>query len=358
MLKKKKRRAQEKGRETGMTTYKDAGVDVSRKEKALEEIKKSVRDTFTADVLGTATTFKFGGTISLKRFMEYKEPVLVLSTDGVGTKMMTAEMMKKFDTVGVDMLNHSINDILTSGAKALFFLDYFASAKLDTDALKEIVKGLAKECKRHGIVLAGGETAEMPGVYCEGRHELTGTIGGIVERDRLIDGSRIREGNALVGLASSGLHTNGYSLARKIFFEDNDYSVNDEIPELGCTLGEALLATHKEYATEVLPLADKGLVNGIAHITGGGFAGNIPRIMPSGLGAKIRLGSWRVPPIFRLIQKLGKVEEEEMMRAFNMGIGLVLAVDRERKGEVTGMLKGAYEIGEVIAKKGVHYESC
>ncbi len=340
-----------------MASYKDAGVDVAKKEKALEEIKKSVRDTFTGDVLGAATTFKFGGTISLKRFMQYREPVLVLSTDGVGTKMVIAEMMGKFETVGVDILNHSINDILTSGAKALFFLDYFASPKLDTNVLKEIVKGLAKECKRHGIVLAGGETAEMPGVYCEGRHELTGTIGGIVEKDKIIDGSRIREGNALIGLPSTGLHTNGYSLARKIFFEDNDYSVNDRIPELGCTLGEALLATHREYATEVLPLIEKRLINGIAHITGGGFPGNIPRIMPPGLGAKIMPGSWRVPPIFRLIQKLGKVEEEEMMRAFNMGVGMVLAVEREKKDEAMRMLKGAYDMGEVIAKKGVHYDS-
>ncbi len=340
-----------------MTSYKDAGVDVSKKEKAIEEIKKSVRDTFTEDVLGTATTFKFGGTISLKRFMEYKEPVLVLSTDGVGTKMMIAEMMDKFDTVGVDILNHSINDILTSGGKALFFLDYFASAKLDVNVLKEIVAGIAKECKRHGIVLAGGETAEMPGVYLEGRYELTGTIGGVVEKDKIIDGSRIREGNFLIGLPSTGLHTNGYSLARKIFFEDNDYSVDDNAEELGCTIGEALLATHKEYATEVMPLIEKKLVNGIAHITGGGFPGNIPRIMPKGLGARIKLGSWKVLPIFRLIQKLGKVEEEEMMRAFNMGIGLVLAVDREKKDEAMRMLKGAYEIGTVIAKEGVHYES-
>ncbi len=341
-----------------MTSYKDAGVDVSMKEKALEEIKKSVMETFTADVLGAATTFKFGGTISLKRFMEYKEPVLVLSTDGVGTKMIIAEKMGKFDTVGVDILNHSINDILTSGGKALFFLDYFASSKLDANVLKEIVNGIAKACKRHGIVLAGGETAEMPGVYREGMHELTGTIGGIVEKARIIDGSRIKEGNILIGLPSTGLHTNGYSLARKIFFEDNDYSVDDEIKELGCTLGEALLATHKEYATDVLPLVEKGLVNGIAHITGGGFPGNIPRIMPEGLGARIRLGSWKVLPIFRLIQKLGKVEEEEMMRAFNMGIGLVLAVEKEKKAEVMGMLKEAHEMGEVIARKGVHYESC
>jgi len=341
-----------------MTSYKDAGVDVEKKEKAIEDIKKSLRETFTADVLGGSTTFKFGGTISLKRFMSYKEPVLVLSTDGVGTKMIIAEKMKKFDTVGVDILNHSINDVLTSGAKPLFFLDYFASAKLDVEILKEIVRGIAKECKRMCIVLAGGETAEMPGVYHEGKCDLVGTIGGIVEGDNIVDGSKISGGDILIGLPSSGLHTNGYSLARKIFFEDNSYSCSDEIEELGTTLGNALLATHKEYATSVLPLVEKKLVNGIVHITGGGFPGNIPRILPQGLGAKIKLGSWEVLPVFRLMQKLGNVEEQEMLRTFNMGIGMVLVVSKEKKDEVIGMLKSekVYEIGEVITTGGIEYE--
>jgi len=257
-----------------MTSYKEAGVNVEAKESIIEEIKESVKETFTEEVLSAATTFKFGGTISLKRLQQYNDPVLVLSTDGVGTKMIVAENMGKFDTVGVDILNHSINDVLTSGAKAMFFLDYVASAKLDVKVVKEIIQGLAKECKKKGIVLAGGETAEMPGVYHDGRYELTGTVGGVVERENIIDGSKIKEGNVLIGLASSGLHTNGYSLARKIFFEDNNYSYDDEIPELG-ELGDALLATHKEYASSVLPLVDKKLVNGIIHITGGGFPGNI-----------------------------------------------------------------------------------
>ena len=340
-----------------MTSYKEAGVDVEAKEKAIEEIKASVKETFTEDVLSAATTFKFGGTISLKRLMGYKEPVLVLSTDGVGTKMIIAEKMKRFGTVGVDILNHSINDVLTSGAKAMFFLDYIASSRLDVKAVKEIVAGIAKECKRHGIVLAGGETAEMPGVYHDGMHELTGTVGGVVERENIIDGTRIKEGDVLLGLASSGLHTNGYSLARKIFFEDNNYSCDDKIEELGTTLGNALLATHREYATPVLPLVEKKLVNGIVHITGGGFPGNMPRVMPKGLGARVKLGSWDVLPIFKLMQKLGNVGDEEMLRTFNMGIGLVLVVSRENAAEVKKMInEEVYEIGDVVAGEGVQYE--
>jgi phosphoribosylformylglycinamidine cyclo-ligase len=338
-----------------MVSYKDSGVDVETKEKVIEEIKKSVKETFTQDVLSAATTFKFGGTISLKRLIKYKDPILVLSTDGVGTKMVIAEKMKKFDTVGADILNHSINDVLTSGAKAMFFLDYVAAAKLDIETTKEIVKGLANNCKKQGIILAGGETAEMPGVYHNGRYELTGTIGGIVERENIIDGSKIKEGNVLIGLGSSGLHTNGYSLARKIFFEDNNYTCEDVIE--GVKIGEALLEPHKEYASSVLPLVERKLVNGIAHITGGGFEGNIPRILAKGLGAEIKLGSWTVLPIFKLIQKLGKVSEHEMMRAYNMGIGMILVVDADKKDEIVELLKNekVYEIGKIIAKEGVHY---
>jgi len=336
-----------------MTSYKEAGVDVEAKENVIEDIKESVAQTFTEDVLSSATTFKFGGTISLKALKNYDDPVLVLSTDGVGTKMIIAEKMKKFDTVGVDILNHSINDVLTSGAKAMFFLDYVASARLDVKVVKEIVEGIARDCKKQGIILAGGETAEMPGVYHDGKYELSGTVGGIVERENIIDGSKIKKGDVLIGLGSSGLHTNGYSLARKILFEDNNYSCDDEIPEVG-KLGDALLATHKEYASSVLPLIDKKVINGIIHITGGGFPGNIPRIMPKGLGANVTFGSWEVLPVFKLIQKLGNVTDEEMLRTFNMGIGMILVVDKEKKDEVISMLKSekVYEIGEIVAKEG------
>ncbi len=340
-----------------MTSYKEAGVDVETKERTIEEIKKSVRETFTPDVIGTATTFKFGGTISLKRLMKYKEPVLVLSSDGVGTKMIIAEMMGKYDTVGGDILNHSINDVLTSGAKAMFILDYIASAKLETPIIKEIVKGLARECKKHEIILAGGETAEMPGVYVKGRYELTGTVGGFVERENIIDGTKIKEGNVLLGLASTGLHTNGYSLARKVFFELHNYTVNDKIPGMEGTIGENLLATHRQYATAVLPLVEKKLINGIIHVTGGGFPGNVPRVMPPGLGATIKLGSWDVLPVFKAIQRLGDVSDSDMLRTYNMGIGLVLVVDKDKVETVKRMLnEKVYEIGEVIAEEGVHYQ--
>ena len=340
-----------------MNSYRDAGVDVEAKEKVLQDLRQKVMKTFTADVVSAPTAFKFGGAISLKRFMQYKDPVLVLSTDGVGTKTMIAEKMGRFDTIGADVLNHCINDVLTSGAKTVFFLDYVASAKLNPETVAGIVGGLAEECKRQGIVLAGGETAEMPGVYREGRHEVAGTAGGIAERDNLIDGSTIKEGDALLGLASSGLHTNGYSLARKVFFEDNKYSCDEKLSGLKGTLGEELLATHKEYASSVLPLVEKKLIKGIAHVTGGGFPGNLPRIMPEGLGAVIKTDSWPVLPIFKLIQNLGGIHNEEMFRTFNMGIGMVLVVDREKKGEVMKNLKGekAYEIGNVTGKEGVEY---
>ncbi len=342
-----------------MTSYKEAGVDVEAKEKAIDELKKSVKSTFTKDVIASKTTFKFGGAISLKGLKSYREPVIVFSTDGVGTKMIVAGMMNKFGTVGADILNHGINDVLTSGAKAMFFLDYVASAKLNAEVLKQIVAGMAAECRKHGIVLAGGETAEMPGVYHEGKYDLAGTIAGIAERENIIDGSTIKEGDILIGLASTGLHTNGYSLARKVFFEDNGYSCDDRIPELGGKLGDALLATHREYATSVLPLAEKKLIKGIAHITGGGFEGNIPRIMPKGLGAAIDKKSWEVLPIFKLIQKLGKVSEKDMFRTFNMGIGMVLVVDEKNAAAVANELQKrekCCEMGKVIAKEGVHYE--
>ena len=340
-----------------MTSYREAGVDVDAKDDVLQKLRKKVVETFTEDVVSAPTSFKFGGALSLKRFMEFKNPVLVLSTDGAGTKTMIAEKMNKFDTIGTDVLNHCINDVLTSGAKTFFFLDYVASAKLKPEIVAEIVGGIAKECKRQGIVLAGGETAEMPGVYREGRHDVAGTAGGIVERDNLIDGSNIKEGDVLLGLPSSGLHTNGYSLARKVLFEDNKYDCSDEIRELNGTLGKALLATHKEYASLVLPLVEKKFVKGIVHLTGGGFPGNVPRIMPKDLGSRITKGSWPVLPIFNLIQEAGGISTEEMFRTFNMGIGMILVVDEEKKTCVLDNLKGekVYEIGRVIRKEGVEY---
>ncbi len=339
-----------------MTTYKDAGVDVNKKEKTIREIKEAVKSTFTNDVLDSATTFKYGGTISLQALKEYDDPVLVVSSDGVGTKMKIAEMAQDFHNVGRDILHHSINDILTSGATPLFFLDYVASSELDPDVIKEIIENLAQDCKKHGIILAGGETAEMPGVYTEGSVELTGTIGGIVERKDMIDGSTIEEGDVLIGLPSNGLHTNGYTLARKVLFEDNEYEVTDVLPRLQKPLGEVLLKPHKEYGSEVLPLVRQGLIKGIAHITGGGFPGNVPRVLPEGLGASIKIGSWKIPEIFKIIQELGDVPEEDMYQTFNMGIGLVLIVSKENQSSILKPLEKAYEIGHVIKGAGVSYE--
>ena len=339
-----------------MTTYKEAGVDVEKYDDVLSKIQRSVQSTFTKDVLHAATTFKMGGTLSLKKFKDYNEPVLVLSTDGVGTKMVIAEMMQKFDTIGADIVNHGINDILTGGGKPMFFLDYVAAAKLDSKIVEEIVRGVAAACKDMDVVLAGGETAEMPGVYYDGRYELVGTMGGVVEKDQMIDGSLIGEGDALIGLPSNGLHTNGYSLARKIFFEDHDYSCKDELPELKGTLGDALLVPHTNYAKMVLPLIEKKLIKGIAHITGGGFDGNIPRILPEGLGVVIKKNSWDILPIFKCMQDLGKVSEEDMFRTFNMGLGMVLVVEKEKAQEVVQQLPGeVYEIGHVVKGKGVEY---
>ena len=340
-----------------MTTYKDAGIDLSSKEKLLEKIRESARESFTEDVLSAATTFKFGGTISLKKFMQYDHPVLVLSTDGVGTKMIVAEMAGDYSRVGEDLVNHSINDILTSGARPLFFLDYVASGKLDSSKVSEIVSCISETCKKNRIILAGGETAEMPGVYQEGRYELSGTIGGIVDKNNMIDGSGIKKGDVMIGLESSGLHTNGFSLARKIFFEDNNLTCRTKFPEMEKDLGQTLLEPHREYASSVLPLIEKKLVNGIVHITGGGFDGNIPRILPEGLCARIKKGSWEVPPIFRKIQEMGSVSYEEMMKTFNMGIGLVLVVSKEKAGLLASSVsEKVWEIGEIGEGKGVHYE--
>ncbi|MBN2454089.1 phosphoribosylformylglycinamidine cyclo-ligase [Candidatus Woesearchaeota archaeon] len=336
-----------------MTTYKDAGVDIATKEKAIESIKEYSKSTFTEVSASSSTMFKFGGGIDISK-LEEKDPMIILSTDGVGTKMMVAEMMNKWDTVGLDIVHHSVNDILTSGARPLFFLDYIASAKLDSVILVEIVKGISKACKALSIVMAGGETAEMPGVYEKGRYELVGTIGGVVDRGNIIDSSKIKEGDALIGLASNGLHTNGYSLARKILFEDNSHKPDDKLEELGETVGEALLKPHREYASIVLPLIKKRIVKGIAHITGGGFPSNIPRVIPKGLGVEIKEG-WPVPPIFTLLQNLGKVPEDDMKKTFNMGIGMVLIVTKEDAKKAIEELKEGTIIGKVVKGEGVNY---
>ncbi len=338
-----------------MTTYKDSGVDIEIAEKAKDEIKKLVRQTYNDKTVMDAGFFCGG---MLADFRDYREPVLMLSNDGVGTKMAIARMMNKYDSIGFDLVNHCANDILMSGAKPLFFLDYIASEKIVPEVSVEIVRGIVEACKKLGIVLIGGETAQMPGVYVKGETDVAGTIGGIVERSEILDGRLIREGDAIIGVASAGLHTNGYSLARKVLFEDNKFSVNDELlPEI--TLGNALLEPHREYVTLYFEMRKHIRIKGMSHVTGGGMTDNIPRILPRGLGAKIVKGTWEVLPIFNLIKEKGNVPEEDMIRTFNMGIGLVIVVD---KSDATGALfrlrqmkEKAWVIGEVTKGEGVVY---
>jgi phosphoribosylformylglycinamidine cyclo-ligase len=295
----------------------------------------------------------FGG---MMRFngQDMAEPVLVSSIDGVGTKVKIATMMDKYDTVGGDLVNHSINDILVQGARPLFFLDYFATDKLDPRVVAEVVKGMAEACREAGCALIGGETAEMPGVYRDGEFDLAGCIVGVVDRQKIVDGSRIQPGDALVGLASTGLHTNGYSLARKIFFGDNGYRADQFVPELGGVLGDVLLAPHKCYAKAVFSIMKDYDVRGMAHLTGGGFYNNIPRVLPADCQVTVERRTWGVPPIFQLIQDLGKIENSEMHRTFNMGIGFVLVVPAHRAMDVVTVAQEAGEVAQIIGevKKG------
>jgi phosphoribosylformylglycinamidine cyclo-ligase len=284
----------------------------------------------------------FGG---LFEFKGYKEPVLVSSVDGVGTKLKLASVLGKHDTVGIDIVNHCVNDILTCGAEPLFFLDYIAAGKLNPEQVGEVAKGLAKACREAGCALIGGETAEMPGLYYGGDYDLVGFIVGVVEKSGIIQGKKIAAGDAIIGLPSSGLHTNGYSLVRKIFGETKA-ALNTSYPELGRSLGEALLEPHRSYYRQLKPLL--AVIKGLAHITGGGLIGNVPRVLPEGLTANFDSQSWSVPPIFELIQKRGNVDRDEMYKVFNMGIGMVIIC---LKGDVDRIIKALPEaklIGEVM----------
>jgi phosphoribosylformylglycinamidine cyclo-ligase len=330
-------------------TYKDSGVDIDAGNLSVQLMKEHVKKTFTPDVrmdLG-----KFGGAISASRLKRFEDPVLVSSIDGVGTKVMVAKLMKKWDTVGKDIVNHSANDVLTTGADPMFFLDYIASEKLEPHVMEQIIKGMSEACIEAGIALIGGETAEMPGTYSKGERDIAGCIVGTVDRSRMIDGSRIQEGDMLVGLASNGLHTNGYSLARKVIFDRAGYTVKDRPPELeGDSVGEALLKPHTLYSRAVLPLLSQYDIRGIAHITGGGLMDNTPRIFPEGLSAVIEKSSIRVPPIFSLIQEKGDVPEDDLYRTFNMGIGLVLVVPQSQAGQVIQSLKNSNINSNVIGR--------
>jgi phosphoribosylformylglycinamidine cyclo-ligase len=332
--------------------YKSAGVDIDAGNEAVDRIKDGVKSTFTSNVLTGLGSF--GSLYDLKPILEkYDHPVMVQSIDGVGTKTIIARKLGKFDTIGIDLLSAAANDILVMGARPLTFLDYIANDKLKPKIVEEIVSGMVKACKETGVSLVGGETAEMPDTYLPGEHDLVGIITGVVEKDKIITGENIKSGDVVLGLPSNGLHTNGYSFARKLFFEIGGYDVNDTIPELEKSLGLTLLEPHINYTNHVFSVLDKVIdVKGIAHITGGGLVENIPRILPDGYGVKLQKGSWPSLPVFDVMQSIGDVDENEMYRAFNMGIGMVFVVDSAHVASVKNALKSltkVYEIGSVVS---------
>jgi len=331
-----------------MTSYKDAGVDVEAGYKSVKLMREHVKKTFRPEVL--TDIGGFGGLFALDK-AKYKEPVLVSGTDGVGTKLKIAFLMNKHDTVGIDCVAMCVNDIVCSGAEPLFFLDYVAVGKNEPEKVAEIVKGVANGCLEAGCALIGGETAEMPGFYSTDEYDIAGFAVGIVEKSEIINGSTIKEGDLLVGIASSGLHSNGYSLVRKVLNPTRE-RLSEYVGEFGSDLGTELLKPTKIYVKTILDLKNRYYLKGIANITGGGFIENIPRMVPEGLRVKINKGSWPVPPIFKLLQEAGKVSEKNMFNTFNMGIGMVLAVDAETAQSVVDYLEkggnNAYIIGEII----------
>lgn len=328
--------------------YRDAGVDIDAATRAKSRIKQLARQTFNARVLKDVGAF--GGFFSLQGLP--RDSVLVASVDGVGTKLKIAFALNRHSTIGGDIVNHCVNDIAVHGAAPLFFLDYLATGKLHPRAVTEIVGGVARACRATGCALIGGETAEMPGFYPANEYDLAGCIVGWVRRKRIIDGSRIRPGDVILGLPSLGLHTNGYSLARKVLLENNRMSLAKPVKELGRTLGAELLAPHRCYWNVLQPLLEKDMLKGIVHITGGGLTDNTPRILPPGCQAEIRWGSWPVLPIFELIARRGRVPQEDMLRTFNMGIGMALIVSRRNLDRVTAALEKSKEpfwnIGRIV----------
>ncbi|MCZ6726270.1 MAG: phosphoribosylformylglycinamidine cyclo-ligase [Acidobacteria bacterium] len=322
------------------SAYRAAGVDIDAQDEALARIKKRVRSTFTPGVLSELGSF---GGLFRPDLTGLEEPVLVASADGVGTKLMVARLAGDYSTVGRDLVNHCVNDILVQGARPLFFLDYVGAGVLDPAEMEQLIGGVATGCEANGCALLGGETAEMPGFYQPGDYELAGFIVGLVDRPRVIDGSRVRAGDLILGLPSAGLHTNGYSLARKVFFDVLGLGVGDRVPgaQTRETVGELLLAPHLSYLAAVEPwLADERL-HALAHVTGGGLTDNVPRVLPKRTRAEIKVGAWEIPEVFYLLQEHGKVETEEMLRVFNMGIGMVLVIDPAAAGEMMPALAAA-----------------
>lgn len=339
---------------TKPVSYRDAGVSIDTANETVKKISDFARATFNERTLTNIGSF--GGMFD-GRFPEMEEPVLVSSADGVGTKLKLAFMTNTHNTIGQDLVNHCVGDILVQGARPLFFLDYFATGRLSSTVAGSVVEGLAIACKQNGCVLLGGETAEMPGFYKDGEYDLAGFIVGVVDKKNVIDGSRIRPGDTVLGLPSSGLHTNGYSLARKLFFEIAEYPVDTKLIELGgAEVGEVLLRPHKSYLPLLDRLLDTDAIKGLAHITGGGLLENIPRILPDGTSVEIQRGSWPELDVFSALQDLGKVENNEMFRTFNMGIGMVVICSRAGRFKIISHLESlgekVYEIGSVVEGNG------
>jgi phosphoribosylformylglycinamidine cyclo-ligase len=338
---------------TNTTTYASAGVDIAAGQRAVDLMASAVRATYGPEVL--AGIGAFGGLFDASRLKAMQSPVLVASTDGVGTKTMVAARLNRWDTIGRDLVNHCINDILVLGAEPLFFLDYVASSKLDAEQIATVVSGVAHACREGGCALLGGETAEMPGVYAPDEIDLAGTIVGVVERARMIDGSRIEAGDIILGLPSSGLHTNGFSLARRVL-DNLDWSAPLDATITGLSpsahptnVGEALLAVHRSYLQPIRRLWAAGVdIHGMAHITGGGVVDNLPRVLPAGIGALIRRGTWPEPAIFGLIQRLGKIADDEMFHVFNMGLGMLVVVPAAQRQQALQTLESEiFSVGEI-----------
>jgi phosphoribosylformylglycinamidine cyclo-ligase len=341
-----------------VTDYKAAGVDIDAGNETVRRIKALARSTFTPGVLSDIGSF--GGLFRLDR-ERYREPVLVSSADGVGTKLKVAFLTGRHDTVGGDLVNHCVNDILVQGAEPLFFLDYLATGKLLPAVAEQVVSGIARACRENGCALIGGETAEMPGFYADGEYDLAGFIVGVVDRAGVIDGHGVLPGDALIGLPSAGLHTNGYSLARQVLFETAGWTCDTFVKELGTTVGDALLAPHRSYLNLLRPLIEREQIKAMAHITGGGLTENLPRALPEGSAAEIDLQSWSIPPLFRLLQQHGGISSDEMFRAFNMGVGLVIVCAARDAQRIVNMLSmagepNAFRLGFIVAgKRSVRY---
>jgi phosphoribosylformylglycinamidine cyclo-ligase len=337
--------------------YRASGVDIDAGNETVRRIKSLAKSTFTPGVLSDIGSF--GGLFRLDR-QRYQDPVLVSSADGVGTKLKVAFMTGRHDTVGADLVNHCVNDVLVQGAEPLFFLDYLATGRLSPDVAEQVITGVARGCRENGCALIGGETAEMPGFYADGEYDIAGFIVGVVEKSKVVDGRSIVPGDVLIGLPSAGLHTNGYSLARSVMFDLCGFKVDAVVPELGITAGDALLAPHRSYLAALRPLLDAGLVKGMAHITGGGITENLPRTLPAGCAAEVDRRSWTVPPLFALLRTRGGIAEDEMLRAFNMGVGLIVCVDAAASHRALDLLTRAGEqpipLGRVVAgERGVRY---